>query len=163
MIRSLFQKALWDLAHTESSGEATTAWNDSSRWQSSCRSAGSGTECVSTHHATSPAAQTANCALDATSAWHCPWVLSRANEPRASATMRWICWCLARGLCTVCQAEAPRALLPCVAETCCQPHRSMYHRLCTESGKGFLASPEVPLAQQECGCPHPPYSSDVTG
>lgn len=125
-------------------------------------SADSGTEYVFIHHATSPAAQTANCALDAVSAWHCPRALSRTNETRASATMRWICWCLSHALCTGCQAEAPCALLRCAAEACCQPPRSIYRWLCTESEKGFLASPEVPLAQQECGFPHPPYSSAIT-
>lgn len=59
--------------------------------------------------ATSPAAQAANCALDAASAWHCPRALGRTNETRASATMRRVCWCLSRALCTDCQAESPRA------------------------------------------------------
>lgn len=125
-------------------------------------SADSGTEYVFIHHATGPAAQTANCILDAVSAWQCPRALSSTNETRASATMRWICWCLSHALCAGCQAAALRMLLHCVAETCCQPPQSICCWLCMEFEKGFLASPEVPLAQQERGVPHPLYCSAIT-
>lgn len=110
-----------------------------------------GGECISIHRATRPIAQTADCALKATSAWHCPGALSKSKEFRFSTMMTWICWCLSCALCTGCQAEDLCTVLHCLAETFCQLPCSVYCCLYTYSKQGFPAPPGVCQTQQKFG------------
>ena len=157
MSRSLYQKALWCLTHTES--------HDSLKQQQPLAKPKAVVQVQGLNmcpYTTQPVQHRQRIE---------PWMpyqpgnalaLGKANETRASATVRWLCWCLSHALCTGCQAEAPRALPHGVAEKCYQPPRSICCWPCTECEKGFLVSPEFSLAQQECGFAHPPYSSAIT-